>query len=625
VTTGAAPTAYEGCGVTVLRAVKGRRATKQFQWNATLSEWTKVSYEAGAWFAPQERPANSLAELVQLLDVVRVDPSAFVVRGALAPWAREQLANDPECRIRRRKHRKNDVEPALVEVPRRWLMVDVDNWPLPNWSDLVDDPDAAIDSAIHELLPEAFHDAECWWQLSASAGFAPGYLKAHLFFWLSEPATNLHLKAVLEQHAPGVDRAPFNAAQPHYIADPIIQGGHDPLPRRTGWRKGMEPVVQLPALLPKVQRPRPPGTGATGRSGGIADALALLGHREGGQGFHAPLRTATLRYARDCGRGRERDDEALKDLLRDAIRNAPCNAGGNVEAPYCQEYYLQPMIEGAFAYLAGNTEIQSMRPHHAAPAHTVEEARAAIAEHVGGFLDRALDWHRLDPKNQEQQSPEHAALVVDVGVGKSTAAREAIAGFIAAAREADRAHRVLWLVPTHRLGNETLAAMSELGLNVAVMRGREADDPSTGDPENDEPPLKMCLNLPAVEDALKVGDDVERAACGTGRAGDPVCPYRAYCPYQRQKFGVERADVVIAAHQSLFHQLPKEVKQGLGLVVVDEAWWQAGLQPNRSTPIATFAETPLVHPVMGKEQTGEQGQRKIHRLVRRDGPTNDLL
>jgi hypothetical protein len=34
-------------------------------------------------------------------------------------------------------------------------------------------------------------------------------LKAHVFFWLSEPADNLHIKAVLKQHAPGVDLAPF--------------------------------------------------------------------------------------------------------------------------------------------------------------------------------------------------------------------------------------------------------------------------------------------------------------------------------------------------------------------------------------------------------------------------------
>jgi hypothetical protein len=84
-------------------------------------------------------------------------------------------------------------------------------------------------------------NGDCWWQLSSSAGFAVGMLKAHLFFWVSEPASNEHIKRVLVEYAPAIDRAPFNAAQPHYIAAPIIEGGYDPIPRRTGWRQGLEP------------------------------------------------------------------------------------------------------------------------------------------------------------------------------------------------------------------------------------------------------------------------------------------------------------------------------------------------------------------------------------------------
>ena len=134
-------------------------------------------------------------------------------------------------------------------------MIDIDNFPLRPSDDLADDPESAIEHAISELLPPAFHDAEAWWQLSSSAGFSAGILKAHVFFWLSEPADNLHIKAVLKQHAPGVDLAPFNAAQPHYIAAPVIEGGHDPLPRRTGWRKGSDAAVTLHlcGLRPRVE------------------------------------------------------------------------------------------------------------------------------------------------------------------------------------------------------------------------------------------------------------------------------------------------------------------------------------------------------------------------------------
>ncbi len=41
-----------GCGLTVLRCIGSARATKEWSWNAHLLEWRKVSYQAGAWFAP---------------------------------------------------------------------------------------------------------------------------------------------------------------------------------------------------------------------------------------------------------------------------------------------------------------------------------------------------------------------------------------------------------------------------------------------------------------------------------------------------------------------------------------------------------------------------------------------
>jgi len=617
----------------VLRTAPRYSATKRWRWDSTLGQWSKVSYQAGAMFAPCEHKVRNLAELVEVLDAVRHDPRAFVVRGALLAEAAEALAADPGHMIRRRKHTKNGVVPTLEEVARRWIMVDIDNWPLPAWSDLVDDPEAAIDTAIHELLPDAFHDATCWWQLSSSAGFAAGFLKVHLFFWLTEPATNLHLKAVLKEHAPGVDRAPFNAAQPHYIADPIIEGGHDPLPRRTGWRQGLDDAVELPALSPKVIRPHEPGKGSTGRAGDVMDALAYLGHGEGGQGFHEPLRTATLRYAKRCRRFNERDDDALKDELREAIRSAPCNPGGDVETPYCQDFYLNNMIEGAFALLAGDDEIQVMRPHHAAPGQSVREARDALATHVAGFVDRAVAWHLMGEAAHAEHPPEHAALVVDVGGGKSRATREALSGFITAAKGEDRSaedrilngqmpHRVLWLVPTHKLGNETLAEMETLGLNVAVMRGREADEPGTADPEMDRPAQKMCLNLPAVEDSMLAGYDVEGSACGSGKPGSQSCIFRDQCAYQREKKAVAKADVVIASHQSLFHHLPKEVSRGLGMVVADEAWWQSGLRPNQHTRLASFSEEPLQYPVLVKDPI--PGKKGAFRYSTNAMATNDL-
>ncbi len=518
---------------------------------------------------------------------------------------------------------KGNVEPTLLEAPRRWVMIDVDSWPLPGWADLADDPEGAIDAAVHELLPEAFHDVRCWWQLSASAGFAPGFLKVHLFFWLSEPAANAHIKAVLEQHAPGIDRAPFSAAQPHYIAAPIIDGGHDPLPRRTGWRQGLEDVVVLPALRPVERAARVAGSGATGRGGDEEDALRYLGHGEGGQGFHEPIRTAVMRYARRCVRDGDRDDEVFKAWLRDRIRSAPCKPGGNVEEPYCQDYYLDSSISGARAKLAGDAEIQTMRPHHEAPTQTVEEAREAVREHAAAFLTRAAAWNRLGEEEQKASPPEHAALIVTVGGGKSTLTRKALPAFIKAMKADRLCHRVLWLVPTLTLADETLAVMQALGIRAAVFRGRDAIVPdAVPDPDDDAKPEQMCLDLEAAGDALAIGAPVEQAVCGSDKDGAARCPFRASCRYQAQKAPVARADVVITSHQSLFHQLPRAIKEGLGVVIVDESWWQAGLA-HRDLRAAEFGNEPLAHPVVNKEKSGGNLSASF-RYVRSELDTADL-
>jgi hypothetical protein len=121
----------------------------------------------------------------------------------------------------------------FIEVPRQWLMVDVDNFRLRANDDLIDDPESVIAHAISEILPACFQDVRCFWQLSSSAGFERGVLKTHLFYWLTESLIDGVLKRTLRQHAPGItDLSVYQGVQPHYVASPIIEGGPDPIPRR---------------------------------------------------------------------------------------------------------------------------------------------------------------------------------------------------------------------------------------------------------------------------------------------------------------------------------------------------------------------------------------------------------
>ena len=571
--------------VTVLRTVAGRCATKRWIWRAALNEWSRISYGAGAWFHPAEIPIASLRDLRAVLESISKDPRALIVRGALADRARDALAHNPNHLIRRRKLKRGNVEPDLIEADCPWIMIDIDGFLLRASDDLADDPESAIEYAIGELLPPAFHDAECWWQLSSSAGFVDGMLKCHLAFWLTEPASNPHIKAVFKQQITGIDPVLFDAVQIHYIAAPIIEGGHDPLPRRTGWRKGSDAAVTLPQL--REEPPRQRASTGGGAAGNVQAALQLLGDGDGLQGFHAPLRRATLLYAK---RG-NRDDAPFIEALKAAIRAAPRRADRTSVDEYLSEHYLQRLIDGAFSFLAGNPDVQSMRPHHPPATATVEDARSEMADVLRDFLTRCWQWHRHTwewHQAHPNAEPEQAALVAALGLGKSTHARDRLPAFIARQRSAGLPHRALWTVPTHKLGREALGRMDE-SLSVAIWRGRDAIDPVTK--------KAMCAAPEAVKDALTIGEDVEQSVCGSPD-GDACCPHYRTCGYQRQKAEVAAAHVVIAAHNILFGSIPKIVSTNLALVVTDEAWWQIGLEPERETKLPTFASCLFTHQVL---------------------------
>jgi putative DNA primase/helicase len=143
-------------------------------------------------------------------------------------------------------------------------------------------------------------------------------------------------------------------------------------------------------------------------------------------------------------------------------------------------------------------------------------------------------------------------------------------------------HRVLVLVPTHRLGEEARHRLPE-GIKTALWQSRKASDLTTGEP--------LCLNLQAVAAAEAIGAEIEETACRRNRKGqEPIlCPFYHQCGYQAQKVVVKNADVVFCAHQYLF-ALPKFLTRKVGLVVIDESFWQAGLSFSRIAVDALDAE-----------------------------------
>ena len=341
-------------GFTVLRTVGKHVAAKTWTRNQTDQQWVVHNYNAGTWFTAIEKVVTSLDELHAAIMQASADPRCLIVRGELRPEIRETVQRRASTTIRRLKWKRGDTPPSLQEAPRQWVMIDIDKFPLRPSDDLVDDPEAAVAHAIDALLPPAFGDVRCFFQLSSSAGFVAGILKCHLFFWLSAPVDDATLEAVLKQHAPTVDAVVCRTVQPHYVAAPVVKGGVDPIPRRFGWVKGMGDAVTLPMLAPSPPHGYAASDTASPAAGGnFADIITQLGDGPGCHGFHRPLLAATMRYALDCWHSGRRDDAAIIEVLRAAIQEAPRDPQREIDY-YLDTHELQRLIDGAFEWLLGD-------------------------------------------------------------------------------------------------------------------------------------------------------------------------------------------------------------------------------------------------------------------------------
>jgi putative DNA primase/helicase len=222
----------------------------------------------------------------------------------------------------------------------------------------------------------------------------------------------------------------------------------------------------------------------------------------------------------------------------------------------------------------------------------VEVARDMLRAAIEQQMTTAIRFH----ENGEGSTPTPAAISVPTGVGKSEAARAGIVRYVEQAKKTYRAkktgkkkqkrkripHRVLVLVPTHKLGEEARQRLPE-GIKTALWQSRKAADLTTGDP--------LCLNPQAVAAAEAIGAEVESTACRKNRKGqEPIlCPFYHACGYQAQKEVAKTADVIFCAHEYLFAP-PELLTRKVGLVVVDEGFWQAGLSFSRIAIHALDAE-----------------------------------
>jgi putative DNA primase/helicase len=263
--------------------------------------------------------------------------------------------------------------------------------------------------------------------------------------------------------------------------------------------------------------------------------------------------------------------------------------------------------------------------HSGSETQSAESGRQTLIEILKAFICGALDWFNRDPHADQHAVDQllggpHApvwATQVSTGVGKTRLCAETIAADRIARHAAGEAGPLvvrswLYLVPTHRLGDDIAEQFIGHGITARVFRGREAFDPT--DPEPDpEKKRRMCLNLKQVRLALEAGAFVSTTCCSKRKGGsEQRCKFYDVCSYQQQIRG-EKPDAWIAAHEILFH--PQKAFGKIAGVIVDESFWQDGMRLSMRGLDLTEIATALIPP-RGLEDLGAELDALRNKLVK---------
>jgi hypothetical protein len=227
-----------------------------------------------------------------------------------------------------------------------------------------------------------------------------------------------------------------------------------------------------------------------------------------------------------------------------------------------------------------------VEPVELPPVSPVDEARQQLEDVLEASAQAIEDWHR---QGAEAPAP-RIGVRATTGLGKSTAARRHVAALVGRLAAGGLPQRVLNLVPSLALADETAAAWRAFGLDAVVLRGYEAVSAVTREP--------MCLDLPAVRAAADAGIDIQSSVCFRSRT--VRCPHHHHCPKQANRRAVTEAEVVVAAYDVMFTGFASDV-QDLALILIDEACWQRSFSSEEELTIEAL-------PLLGI--TGVAGSRR---------------
>jgi Bifunctional DNA primase/polymerase, N-terminal len=224
---------------------------------------------------------------------------------------------------------------------------------------------------------------------------------------------------------------------------------------------------------------------------------------------------------------------------------------------------------------------QPVLPEAAPTTTPADEARITLAAALQSFSDQALAWH----SGMREGPAPRLGIRATVGLGKSSVARRVLGETAAALKARNLPHRILVLVPSLALADETAAQWAQLGFDAAVLRGYQANDPVSHAP--------MCRDLVAAKAATEAGFGIQGAVCF--RSKRKCCAHFEGCGKQANRALVAKAGIVVAAYDAMFTGIAGD-DEGFALVVVDEACWPRSFEAIEGLTVEALPYLGIVPP-----------------------------
>ncbi len=461
------------------------------------------------------------------------------------------------------------VSSNFDDVPRAWLMIDVDDLVAPHL-DVVDEPELAAHFIRDELATYApeLEGVAMFIAWSGSCGIRDrSTLKAHVVIMLDTQKTSGELRrwALAINARAGfrlVDKSLYHRVHIHYTARPICTGFPDPFPgdRRFVMLSGASTATLEVPPRDALRVVRTASGAQPGELRGFDSRLARIGV----DGINVETMAAIGAAVRHLGPDRA---EASRTMI---LAKIEARIRQTREPARAAEHLAK--LNGMFDRVVDRQRMHEVAAFPVVPTYPdaavpVDEAESAAEATIGEFFSRI----------GEGADAPLMALACSTGVGKTEQ-------FLQGARRVQSQHRGALLVQRHKLTDEVLDRAKQKEINAASWRGREALNPGATDGS------RMCIE-PAIHKAAQRVELVD-AACG-------ACPSREMCPYISQRVR-PKADLEIAANNFLTRRPPAAIVQAgetatrtVDYLVVDEGFTDRMADAPRVLPFEELAMPPV--------------------------------